>query len=210
MVSVILTILMVHLVAVMSPGPDFFFVSQTAMSRSRAESLAGATGITLGVVFWAGLSMLGLQWIFERFAWLHEVLLLLGGLYLTWMGYQLLKSSLRPSTTTHAPLKLEHSAKRAFLFGLLTNLANAKALVYFTSVFAFMLTPDITGEARLLLFVLLVLETWLWFIVVALVFGLPKMRLGYQRLSRGIDGLAGALFTGFGLKLIYDARRLFV
>lgn len=45
-------------------------------------------------------------------------------------------------------------------------------------------------------------ETFLWFTVVAFIFALPKMRQGYQRIAKWIDGLAGALFAGFGIHLI--------
>mgnify|MGYP002737655121 CR=1 FL=1 len=39
MLMLFLTVAMVHIVALMSPGPDFFFVSQTAVSRSRKEAM---------------------------------------------------------------------------------------------------------------------------------------------------------------------------
>ncbi|WP_080208969.1 LysE family transporter, partial [Salmonella enterica] len=49
---------------------------------------------------------------------------------------------------------------------------------------------------------LITLETLAWFTVVASLFALPKMRRGYQRLAKWIDGFAGALFAGFGIHLI--------
>ena len=82
MLSTIFTIAAVHLIALMSPGPDCFIVMQTAVGRSIKEALCCVFGITLGVAFWAALSLLGLQWLFERFAWLQQVIMLLGGLYL--------------------------------------------------------------------------------------------------------------------------------
>lgn len=142
--SFIFSLMVIHLVALMTPGPDFFFVTQTAVSRSRAEALYGVTGITLGVVFWAALSLIGLQWIFEQFAWLHRGLLVAGGLYLMWMGYNLLKSALRKPEASEGgakPAELPVSKVRAFTMGLFTNLANAKAVVYFSSIFSMMLTP---------------------------------------------------------------------
>ena len=48
MLMLFLTVAMVHIVALMSPGPDFFFVSQTAVSRSRKEAMMGVLGITCG------------------------------------------------------------------------------------------------------------------------------------------------------------------
>lgn len=50
MLMLFLTVAMVHIVALMSPGPDFFFVSQTAVSRSRKEAMMGVLGITCGVI----------------------------------------------------------------------------------------------------------------------------------------------------------------
>lgn len=85
MFSTIFTIAAVHLIALMSPGPDCFIVMQTAVGRSRKEALCCVLGITLGVAFWAALSLLGLQWLFERFAWLQQVIMRLGGLYLGWL-----------------------------------------------------------------------------------------------------------------------------
>jgi threonine efflux protein len=35
-----------------------------------------------------------------------------------------------------------------------------------------------------------------------MVFAMPVMRRGYQRLAKWIDGVAGVLFTGFGIHLI--------
>ena len=82
MLSTLFTIAAVHLIALMSPGPDCFIVMQTAVGRSRKEALCCVLGITLGVAFWAALSLLGLQWLFEQFAWLQQLIMFLGGLYL--------------------------------------------------------------------------------------------------------------------------------
>ncbi len=74
MLMLFATVALVHLVALMSPGPDFFFVSQTAASRSRKEAMMGVLGITLGIVIWAGVALMGLHLILEKMAWLHEIM----------------------------------------------------------------------------------------------------------------------------------------
>ena len=56
MLMLFLTVALVHIVALMSPGPDFFFVSQTAVSRSRKEAMMGVLGITMGVMVWAAVA----------------------------------------------------------------------------------------------------------------------------------------------------------
>ncbi len=205
-----LSLLVIHLVALMTPGPDFFFVTQTAVSRSRIEALCGVAGITLGVTFWAGLSLIGLQWVFEQFAWLHRGLLFAGGLYLLWMAYNLLKGALKKPVASAGGAhksELPVSRMRAFLMGLFTNLANAKAVIYFSSIFSMLLSPDMSVSLRWTIFAVVIAETFLWFSTVALIFGLPAMRRGYMKAARFIDGTAGALFGVFGALLLWEARR---
>lgn len=91
-----------------------------------------------------------------------------------------------------------------FLRGFLTNLSNPKAVIYFGSVFSLFVGEDVSAGARWGLFLLIVVETFTWFSIVACVFALPLMRRGYQRLSKWIDGLAGVLFVSFGLHLIFS------
>lgn len=204
MLMLFLTVAVLHIVALITPGPDFFFVSQTAVSRSRREAMMGVLGITCGVMVWAGVALLGLNLILEKMAWLHSIIMVGGGLYLCWMGYQMLRSALKKETvkpTEEVSVELARSG-RSFLKGLLTNLSNPKAIIYFGSVFSLFVSNDVGSAERWGLFVMIALETFAWFTVVASLFALPQMRLGYQRVAKWIDGVAGALFAGFGIHLI--------
>ena len=159
MLMLFLTVALVHIIALMSPGPDFFFVSQTAISRSRREAMMGVLGITCGVMIWAGVALLGLNLILAQMAWLHNIIMVGGGLYLCWMGYQMLRGALKKEAVASA-------------------------------------------GARWGIFLLIIVETLAWFMVVASLFSLPGMRRGYQRMAKWIDGIAGTLFAGFGIHLI--------
>lgn len=203
MLMLFLTVALVHIIALMSPGPDFFFVSQTAVSRSRKEAMMGVLGITGGVMVWAGVALLGLHLIIEKMAWLHTLIMVGGGLYLCWMGYQMLRGALKKNDLAAAEPQVELARSgRSFLKGLLTNLANPKAIIYFGSVFSLFVGDNIGAGARWGIFLLIVLETLAWFTIVASLFALPKMRRGYQRMAKWIDGIAGTLFAGFGIHLI--------
>jgi threonine efflux protein len=203
MLMLFLTVAMVHLIALMSPGPDFFFVSQTAVSRSRKEAMMGVLGITAGVMVWAGVALLGLHLLIAKMAWLHNIIMVGGGLYLCWMGYQMLRGALKKSEAPVETPEVELAqGGKSFLKGLLTNLANPKAIIYFGSVFSLFVGDDIGGAERWGIFVLIIIETFAWFTVVASLFALPTMRRGYQRMAKWIDGVAGTLFAGFGIHLI--------
>ena len=97
MLPALLTIAGVHLIALASPGPDVFIVMQTAASRSRKEAFCCVLGISLGVAFWVTLALLGLQWLFDTFIWLHKIVMGLGGMYLLWMSFNILQHALSRS-----------------------------------------------------------------------------------------------------------------
>jgi threonine efflux protein len=206
--SLFITIAIVQIIALMSPGPDFFFVSQTAVSRSRHEAMAGVAGITLGVAMWAALALLGLQLLLHRLLWLERLIAVCGGLYLCWMGLKMLRGALaKPAQSqTVEPVQVFAGAWRSLRNGLFTNLANPKVVIYFGSIFSAFVGTGVSSAARWGLWALVVAETFLWFSFVAGCFALPVMRRGYLRISRWIDGCAGAVFMLFGLHLIFSRR----
>lgn len=204
MLALFFTVALVHLVALMSPGPDFFFVSQMAASRSRKEAIMGVFGITLGIVVWAGVALMGLHLILQKMAWLHQIILVGGGLYLLWMGWQLLRSARsQHKNPQSADVTVALPKKgRSFLKGFLTNLSNPKAVIYFGSVFSLFVGDDVGAGERWGLFLLIIGETFAWFALVAAIFAMPWMRQKYQRAAKWVDGVAGVLFAGFGIHLI--------
>lgn len=208
MLILFLTVALMHMIALVSPGPDFFFVSQTAASRSRKDAMMGVVGITLGVAVWAAVALMGLHLILQKMAWLHQIITVGGGLYLCWMGWQLLKSARAKKLagdTDEVETTVDLPARgRTFMRGLLTNLSNPKAVIYFGSVFSLFVGDNVSGGERGGLFIMIVAETFVWFSVVAMVFALPTMRRGYQRLAKWIDGVAGVVFAGFGIALIVN------
>lgn len=163
----------------------------------------GVVGISLGIVIWAGVALMGLNLLLQKMAWLHQIIMVGGGLYLCWMGWQLLKSARAKQDVAAGEVQVVLPARgRTFLRGFLTNLSNPKAVIYFGSVFSLFVGDSVSAGARWGLFIMIVAETFVWFSVVACIFALPVMRRGYQRVSKWIDGLAGVLFTGFGIHLI--------
>ena len=107
-----LTIALVHLLALASPGPDFLFVSQTAASRPRTQALAGVLGIALGIAVLAALALLGLHVLLHRLAWLQRTVAIAGGAYLLWMGFQLLRAAWDSSSDWQLPSTVTEHVRR--------------------------------------------------------------------------------------------------
>jgi len=52
------------------------------------------------------------------------------------------------------------------------------------------------------LFIIVSVETLIWFGFVAFVFSLPSFKAAYQKSAKWIDGISGGIFTLFGAYLI--------
>ncbi len=73
-----------------------------------------------------------------------------------------------------------------FMKGLLTNLSNPKAVIYFGSVFSLFLANPQLDQVHWLLFIIVSVETILWFCFVTFIFSLPSFRVAYRNFSNGL------------------------
>ncbi|MFC0323004.1 homoserine/threonine efflux transporter [Gallibacterium melopsittaci] len=200
-------IMIVHLLGLMSPGPDFFYVSRTAASQSRRDAICGVIGITLGVAFWATAALLGLAIIFSTSELLHGIVVLLGGSYLTYIGYKMLNVHTNISFVQEQQqeMQTQTTMKQEILKGLFINLSNAKVVIYFSSVLSLYLANVTSFQHILLVLAIILLETFCYFYVIALLFSRPAAKRFYSQYSRWLDNAAGLVFMAFGLYLVYSA-----
>lgn len=200
------SIAIIHLFALVSPGPDFFYVTQSAIRQSRTHALFAALGISLSILVWALCAMSGLHYLFQKMAWLQQVLMILGALYLFYLGIQLFKSALSKSKETNEAneIKTEKSYFKLFIQGFLTNMANPKALVYFSSVFAIAINTKASLLEQSSLLGLVFFESLIWFTLVAFLFSARKVNHYYQKMSKKIDGITGGIFISFGCLLLLN------
>ncbi|TYA25812.1 hypothetical protein FXE05_03035 [Aggregatibacter actinomycetemcomitans] len=198
-----LNLMSVHLMGLLSPGPDFFYVSRVAAIRSRRTAIYGVMGITLGVFLWATAAVLGLAIVFKTSPALQGVVMALGGSYLFYLGVKMTRVKTNAVFNDSAEGQ-SAGAKSELLKGLLVNLSNAKVVIYFSSVMSFVLV-NIT-ETRQILTALLIItvETFLYFYVISILFSRPFARQFYSRYSRYIDNVSGVIFILFGIYLIYS------
>jgi threonine efflux protein len=100
--SLLMTLAVIHCVALISPGPDFAIVVKIATQEARATALAAAVGISVAILLHSILSLTGLSLIIQSSPALYLLVQILGASYLGWMGIGALRSawnSLRPKLT---------------------------------------------------------------------------------------------------------------
>ena len=187
----------------LSPGPDFFYVSRAAATHSRRTAIYGVIGITIGVTIWATAAVLGLAIVFKTMPALQGIVMALGGSYLFYLGVKMAR------VTTNAVFDETNSvqntaSKNEIIKGLLVNLSNAKVVIYFSSVMSFVLVNITETRQMLTALLIITIETFVYFYVISLLFSRPFAKRFYSRYSRYIDNASGVIFILFGAYLIYS------
>ncbi|MCP1659662.1 LysE family transporter [Neisseria perflava] len=203
----IFNIAVVHLLGMMTPGPDFFYIARTAAVSGRKNAVCAAFGIVVGVMFWASATMLGLALLLKAFPAFNAMLMVLGGGYLMYLGWQMVRvreSAQFQEYRAAAPAAVSSPLNEAKK-GLLVNLSNPKVVIYFSSVMSAVLSEIRSGWQIAGVLLLLLAETLAYFSAIALLFSGQTVKRFYSRYSRWLDNFAGLFFLGFGAYLIYRA-----
>lgn len=197
------TIFIVHLVGLISPGPDFFYISRKAMGDSRRNALLGSIGIALGVGFWAVLVLFGLTFLNRTLPTFQYYLMLLGGAYLAYCGLKMVRVT-RNATFEGSPEALvKTSAVKEILNGLAINLSNPKVVVFFSSVLASYMSNLSQLSDLFLVLAMLIISTAGYFATVSVLLSHRHIRQFYAKHNRYLDNFAGVIFILFGTKLMY-------
>lgn len=189
-------VLIIHAVALISPGPDFAIVTRLSIVSGRRTGIWAATGVVTAIGLYILICALGLSVVVAALPWISKVLSVIGALYLAWLGLQCLRSQGKlPETSPR------HTGSKAFITGFLTNLLNPKAMLYFGSVLSQVLKPELSATDTTILWGLLVCESFLWFGLVAVLFSSPPVLEWLRRRMIWFDRLIGMVLIGLAAKL---------
>ncbi len=193
----------IHILAAISPGPDFIFVSQQTLSRGRKAGMLCALGVSLGFSVHILYSILGLAAIIASAAWLLTVIKIVGGAYLIYLGIQGLRAKANNEVIEIQKLHLAtQSSAKTLWKGFLCNVLNPKAPVYLVSVFTVVLSPTMP------LWQLSIYGAWMmfllfaWFATVAFLLSIPSVNHRFQKAGHWIDRVLGAVLVGLGIKVV--------
>ena len=120
-----------HLIALTSPGPDTAIVLRQVSLHGRVEGIKAAIGIGLGIYVHCLLAINGISIIILSNDLYKLIISLIGGAYIFYLGMTMFVSNSQLSTEIN-----NNQSKNSFLNGLITNIFNIKAFLFFVSLFS--------------------------------------------------------------------------
>jgi threonine/homoserine/homoserine lactone efflux protein len=196
---------------IVTPGPDTALTIRNTLLGGRRAGFGTALGVSLGQAAWALAASVGLAALVSASQPAFLALRLVGAAYLVYLGLQALLVAFgrragelgRPSVAGGRGL----APRAAFRQGILSNLANPKMAVFFTSLLPQFVAPGGPAFAAFLaLGLLLSVMTLVWLSAYAIAVARAGDVLRRPRVRRTVEGVTGAALVALGLRLATERR----
>lgn len=202
-ITLLASLAVIHIVALMSPGPDFAIVVKMATQQTRITAVYCALGIAVAILVHTLLSLMGISVMIQQSPVAYVLVQLIGSGYLAWMGYGALMSAIKAIKLKRQPDQVvtlpsdnvvKISSFKGFKIGLYTNLLNPKALIFFITLFTVLITPQVGNSTKTAAAVLLFGLSFIWFGLLALVLSKPRIQQKLLAANSIIDLFVGVIF----------------
>ena len=204
----LLLITSIHLLAAMSPGPDFILVSQQTLSKGKKAGLLCSIGIALGLSIHILYSSLGLAVVIANSTYALIAIKIIGGCYLVYLGIKGLRAKANTATasTSHVDNSpnqtTTYSPAKTIATGFFCNALNPKAPIYFVSLFTLVMSPDIPLYQMFIYGVWIMILQWVWFSALTYFISMPIIMDKFKRFGHWIDRCLGGMMVALGLKVL--------
>ena len=201
----------------LTPGPDVMFIVANAVRGGWRAGVAAALGIGGGCLVHVLAAALGVSALLMASGTAFTALKWLGAVYLAWVGVQMLRGALWPGASESIAARARQTgaggqfdSKNSLPIvtilrrGFLTNVLNPKVALFFLAFVPQFIAPGTAhpGAVFLALGLIFTANGLLVCVGWALAAAWAARRAGaLKRAMRWLDGLAGALFVAFGVRL---------
>lgn len=199
--ELILTIAGIHLLACLSPGPDVFLVVLNSLRHGWRTGVVTTGGILTGVSLHITLGITGISYLLSQGESVRMAVALAGGAWLMFLGIKGLlhwkaAGPARREPEIPSPARLDFSS--AWLQGLLVNLLNPKAFLFFVSLFSVMLGPAVETPTKVIAGATMIGVQALAFSAVAVLVDRTSFKSGWKKVQAWLDLAISVILFGIG------------
>ncbi|MET0719858.1 MAG: LysE family translocator [Tardiphaga sp.] len=130
-VSPLLAFALTATIVEITPGPNMAYIATLSLSHGLRVGFAAVAGIALGLMTYGIAAALGLAALIDSSRWLYEALRWAGVAYLLWLAWDAWSSENESADIVESG---DSQPWRAFRRGLVTNLLNPKAAIFYVAV----------------------------------------------------------------------------
>lgn len=187
----------------LTPGPNMAYLAMLSIERGRAAGLWAVAGVASGLALLGAIAGIGAGSLIAQNSIAYEAVRWAGVAYLLWLAFDTWRTARRPLAAGEAG----DSARHSYLRGLLTNLLNPKALLFFVSVLPEFVGPgDAVAQTSVLtvVYVLVATGVHLAIVLAATILGPVLFHSGSRR---ALGMVFAALLVGVAIWVAMSTHR---
>ncbi len=187
------SILTIHILAWLTPGPLFVLIIRNSLVYSRKTGIWTACGIALGNMTHILYSVTGISLLIQNSVSAFTLIKFLGVIYLSYLGIKTFFLKIEtPNERVHEK-KHDISPISAVRIGFLTNVLNPNASLFFASIFAGVFASGAPLWVVGFLMIAMPCNSFLMASLFSLFFTQKKVQLFYVKFDQVINKLLGVI-----------------
>tara|TARA_B000000437_G_scaffold112086_1_gene81501 strand:+ start:956 stop:1564 length:609 start_codon:yes stop_codon:yes gene_type:complete len=186
-----------HLIALTSPGPDTAIVLRQVSMHGRSEGIKAAIGIGFGIYVHCLLAINGISLIILSNDFYKLIISLIGGIYILYLGMNMFMSNLQVTNE----INNNNQSRNSFLNGLITNIFNIKAFLFFVSLFSIII-DNLNGIYFYIYPLYFAVMSSIWFIFLSFIVTASKNQTFNIYSNKYILSVMSIILCGIGLLII--------
>lgn len=189
-----------HIIALTSPGPDTAIIIRQVTMHGRHSGYIAALGIGLGIYCHCLLAINGISLIILANDKFKLIITIIGSSYLLYLGFQMLYLK---SIQENELKKNDSTVASSFINGLITNLFNIKAFIFFVSLFT-VLIDSINGIFFYIYPLYFAITSCLWFVVLSYLLSMDNKFLNIHK-NKLINLVMGLVLCLIGFFILINS-----
>ena len=186
-----------HFVALTSPGPDFVYVLNSALSNKPKVAIGASVGIALSNGFYIALCLLGYATFISQNEFIVNMIKVVGGSYLFYLAFIIFKSE-----PFHLELKKQKQSTfiKELYSGFILSVLNPKISIFYLSLFTLAISSDTPMMVQFLYGVWMILVVFIWDSLLIFLLNNPRLKQRVIAIANLQNLMALLLFVmGLGL-----------
>jgi Putative threonine efflux protein len=197
-----ITVALLHLFAVASPGPDFFLIARQSTLYGRDISIWASLGISIGILMHSFLSIAGIYVLLSLYPDFIFYMKIIASLYIASIGVRTLLVNNQIEISSLSDQK-NITATKSFVMGFFTNALNPKAFLFFIMVFSLISNTNPSNETKILLGIYMAVATFIWFTLISISFSKISKGEFIKKNLPYLEKIIGVILILIALQILY-------
>lgn len=190
-----------HFIALLSPGADFVYIVNSALTNKTKVALGASIGIAFSNGFYILLCLLGYATFFSNSTLIMSIIYIFGGTYLLYLGYTILKNN--NSKLSFNKLENKSSFYKEIKNSFLVSFLNPKISIFYISLFALVIDKKTPITVQLFYAIWMFFVVLFWDSILILFITKYKIKNKLQKIVY-INNILAFILIAIGIGLLYS------